>query len=168
MPKTKTSRVLPQDDGTALVELTQDKWAIIDIEDAEEIGKRKWHYSHGYTTGYACRSDGKQMHRIILGLDSQVDHINRNGLDNRRSNLRPCTNTINKLNERTRKDNTSGDSGIHLRPWGKWQARIAVGNKRYSLGHFDSYGDAKFCMDSMRKIIADILAEINKLPPTTE
>ncbi|GAH20073.1 unnamed protein product, partial [marine sediment metagenome] len=43
---------------------------------------------------------------------SQIDHINRDGLDNRKCNLRPCTNSQNQKNSKLRKDNKSGLRGV--------------------------------------------------------
>lgn len=76
-------------------------FALVDEEDAERVGALRWHGSASRHTVYAVRAergtDGKQhrlaMHRFVLGIgpsDMHVDHINQNGLDNRKSNIRVC------------------------------------------------------------------------------
>lgn len=82
-------------------------YALIDAKDRELVQKYKWYLKPD--PGYAhltTRRDGKSytllMHRLIMGLDKgdrrQVDHINRNRLDNRRENLRICTPAENGQN----------------------------------------------------------------------
>lgn len=84
------------------IKLTQNKVAIIDDEDFEEISKFKWFFNEGRNgIGYAVRKvrDGKKhikvyMHSTIINtsIELHTDHINCNTLDNRKSNLRTCTN----------------------------------------------------------------------------
>lgn len=79
------------------------------------------------------------MHRAILGCDPalQIDHINGNGLDNRRCNLRFATASENARNRKVRADSASGIKGVRIHPQtGKWNAHIAVHGKRRSLGCF--------------------------------
>jgi len=73
------------------IRLTQGKYAIVDPEDYERLNKYKWHVNKGTNTYYACRNFrigkkriGIKMHREIINLPNHldVDHINRNGLDN--------------------------------------------------------------------------------------
>src|SRR6186997_2284150 len=102
------------------IPLTQGRVAIVDDEDYEGLIKNKWWFrdvKSEHRKGYACRSvrvGGKKMivmmHRQIMGLgwdtSIQVDHIDGNGLDNRRSNLRKCNNSQNHMNQRPVKNNT--------------------------------------------------------------
>lgn len=71
----------------------------------------------------------------------QLDHIDRNRQNNKIENLRAATNTTNQHNASTRKDNTSGCTGVHKKN-GKWQARIASFGKRIHLGVFELKQDA--------------------------
>jgi len=71
----------------------------------------------------------------------QVDHINRNPLDNRRSNLRICTPAENYRNRSTNSNNTSGTTGVTMNQ-GKWVAVIGVGGKNKYLGTFKNIKDA--------------------------
>lgn len=130
----------------ALVELTKNQFALIDEQDYEWLSQYNWYYS---STGYACRDqriDGKKycilMHRFItdaqLGFD--VDHINRNKLDNRRSNLRIVSRQENMRNlVKQKKKCSSSYIGVSLaKQLGKWESSITVNNKRKILGYFSS------------------------------
>ncbi len=80
------------------------------------------------------------MHRFILGLeigDKRItDHVNGNGLDNRRKNLRRVTVQQNNSNRvRLRCDNTSGCTGV-VRHQGRWRVQICVNGKCYHVGCF--------------------------------
>lgn len=98
-----------------LIELTQGQKAIVDDDDYGRLSKSKWYAEKKYNNFYARRGlDDVLMHRIILKLtDSKlkVDHINHNGLDNRKENLRVCTQRQNMCNKKKEKDNKSGYKG---------------------------------------------------------
>lgn len=86
-----------------------------------------------------------EMHRWIMQPKNgeYVDHISGDTLDNRRSNLRICTNAANLRNARIRTDNKSGYKGVHLvKRTGKYVAYIKVNYKRIHLGSFDKMQDA--------------------------
>jgi hypothetical protein len=90
------------------------------------------------------------MHRLVLcfyGIRrfKMPDHINKDGLDNRISNLRKCTPAQNQANTKLRTDNTSGYRGIRRRKDnGKWEAVIQVNNKAIFLGsHYSAKKAAK-------------------------
>ena len=112
---------------------------LVDDEDFVEVSVHKWFVSRGYAVrnkGYGVQS---RMHREIMNApkELQVDHINHNRLDNRKQNLRLCTNAENAHNSRTRKDNTSGFKGVcwHKQER-KWYAYIRVDGRGKSLGLF--------------------------------
>jgi len=107
--------------------------AIVDDCDYDELSKFRWteHKSSAYKTSYATRSvkiDGKKkriwMHRIINNTPDgfQTDHINHNGLDNRRSNLKTVTASQNCENRRIRSDSGTGIKNI---------SKIIKRNKEY-------------------------------------
>lgn len=78
---------------------------------------------------------------IMPGEGLQVDHINNNALDNRRSNLRACTRKENARNRKVRSDNTVGATGVYRRV-NKWEAIIGFEGRLISLGRFENIADA--------------------------
>jgi len=139
------------------IPLTQGKFALVDDADYEWINQLCWHALQpgSRRTFYATRTvrmgKGKRkrewMHRLILGLQPndkrQCDHIDGNGLNNVRSNLRPCTNQQNHQSQRKWKAGTSKYKGVWWRSdVHKWQSYIRVNLKLIYLGYFDSEADA--------------------------
>ncbi len=133
------------------IPLTQGKVALVDDADYEWLSQWRWHYSPDGCTGYARRTKSRQerdkptiprMHRIILSApsDMEVDHINGDGLDNRRCNLRLCTKTENRRNKRKQKGNySSSHKGVRWSPERhKWKAQIQVDHKQHVLGCFNT------------------------------
>ena len=130
------------------------KFAIVDDADYEWLNQFKWSCVRSKSgTYYAVRnntSNNKEgqnilMHREILGLSHKdgkiTDHIDRNGLNNQRSNLRTCTATQNQQNQRPRqaKGESSKFKGVFWRKAREvWVAQIKVNKKRRFLGYFDS------------------------------
>jgi hypothetical protein len=121
------------------IELTRGQYTILDIDDYNRLSGYKWcavaTLNGRYYAKRNIRIDGKQkaalLHRTIMGLTwgdgKEVDHINRNPLDNRKINLRLCTRTQNQENKDLSKNNTSGYRGVH---WNK-SARCWIGQIRY-------------------------------------
>lgn len=93
-------------------------------------------YAYAYVRG-SGRANHKTitMHRLIMGFPDgkRIDHKNRNKLDNRRSNLRICTNSQNLGNSVGYSKKTKY-KGLELLPSGKWRARINIGKKSIHLG----------------------------------
>lgn len=136
-----------------LIPLTQGQFAKVDDDDFERISKFKWCSSFEVYRFYAVRGgwvDGKtvaiRMHRVIMNAKrgQYVDHINHDGLDNRRTNLRICTNGENMRNRSgPQKNSTSGILGVRWRKdRSKWESRMCVNGKNMSLGHFENKHDA--------------------------
>ena len=135
------------------IPLTQGKFAIVDEIDFASLSKHKWYYHKGYAVR-KIKQDGKQrtiyMHRVILkppvGLES--DHLNGNGCDNRRCNLRSCTHSQNLRNSRKpahRRGNTCSSKykGVTWhKQAGKWQAQIGGSSDKPYLGMFDHEKEA--------------------------
>lgn len=129
------------------IELTRGKYAQIDNEDYEYLSQFKW-YAEKKKCGryYARRSiitkgvkKGAWMHREIMGppREMSIDHINGDGLDNRRENLRTCTHQQNMCNRKSRKDSTSKYLGVSWEKSKKrWRAGIAANGKNKKLGRF--------------------------------
>lgn len=123
---------------------------LVDPEDVEMLSNYEWSASKQGRKVYAfCRVGDKivYMHRMLLGLDIgnelMVDHINGCTLDNRRSNLRAVTSLENSWHVVNAKANKYGFKGVtYNRVSGRYQARIRVGDRRVSLGYFDTAEDA--------------------------
>lgn len=118
-----------------------------DIEDYSLIKNYCWN-EHVKTNGYhaleAWSSELQQTVRMteVLGC-KQYDHINRNPLDNRRSNLRKSTQAYNTRNKSRQKNNSSGVSGVGwMKRLQKWRARITYNEKPIYIGIFDNKEDA--------------------------
>jgi hypothetical protein len=132
--------------------LTQNKVALVDDDDYLTLSSNKWYAQKGPNTFYALRGkDDKLMHRVIMDLSDpklKVDRINHNGLDNRRENLRVCTQRQNMCNKKKEKDNKSGYKGAY---WDKkanrWRANISVNNKTIYLGLFNDLIEAARAYD---------------------
>lgn len=151
-----------------LIPLTQNKFAIIDDDDYPLISKYKWHVAKSHVPNiYYARTtiyqNGKSktllMHRLISG-DRYVDHVNRNGLDNRKINLRTCTISENMANRRKFQNKSSMMKGV--RPIGKfYEARITKGKKTYQLGNFLTEKDAALAYDRMAEELFGEFAVLN-------
>jgi len=128
--------------ATKIIPLTQGKFAIVDAEDYNWLSRHKWCAAKSRDTFYAHRgSKGRliSMHRAIMRAPKGLicDHRNHNGLDNRKSNLRLCTNAQNQYNKSPKKDCSSRYKGVILRKDCKrWRAKIGLKRKRIHLGEF--------------------------------
>jgi hypothetical protein len=106
------------------------------------IDSKGYAYRHNYING---KDKPIRMHRQITGAKSgiDVDHINRDRLDNRNANLRLCSRSQNLWNTKKKASNKSGFKGVDYRPSrGVFRSRIRVGTIRMNLGHFKSAEDA--------------------------
>jgi hypothetical protein len=150
------------------VPLTKGAVALIDERDTERVLARKWYCREVEGLRYAVTKNYPgprlQMHRFILNAQPGecVDHINHNGLDNRRSNIRICTFAQNLWNQRPQQDSTSPFRGVHLcKITGRWRATIRVNGKRQHLGYYDSPGIAAMVYDEMAKRLYGEFACLN-------
>ena len=110
-----------------------------------------------YPNIHIAKSGSMMMHQFIMmtkkGQD--VDHINHDGLDNRRENLRICTRSENVCNKRPRGDSRSGYKGVYVRPnGGKFEAYIRKPNspkRKISLGWYETAEEAARVYDKAAK-----------------
>lgn len=120
---------------------------LIDADDLETVSKYQWHIEHSRKNlRYAQATIGNstiRIHRLILHTTLQIDHINHNGLDNRKSNLRVCINQENNFNKLHKRNPKSGYTGIRYNEKTKsYYVRIMVNRKEISLGHYKILEDA--------------------------
>ena len=151
-------RPIRVDGDVAYVTLTKGYDAIIDAGDVPLVEDRLWRAHVVYRNGgriahvYAMCSDystGKlrplYLHRLIAGTPEgfNTDHIDGDGLNNRRANLRDATAGQNACNRRANFNNTSGVKGVCWHKLkSKWNARIMLSGKSHFLGAFDTVEDA--------------------------
>lgn len=129
------------------IPLSRGLLAVVDDADYERvIAAAPWSASVKPGTAYALRGvrrpDGRwttiRLHNFLTGWPF-VDHINGNGLDNRRCNLRPADKTTNGQNRTRTCANTSGYKGVTWHKQGrKWAAQLQATGRRIHLGLFDS------------------------------
>lgn len=142
------------------IELTKGYQAIVDDEDYEKVSQYKWHIAKGKKL-YATRSLSKNIRgrKALQNMAAFIievppgfvpDHINANGLDNRKCNLRVATISQNIVSRR-RMDRERGYSsrfrGVTLQYGKKWIAAIKVNGKRKHLGVFPCQICAAFSYD---------------------
>ena len=131
----------------AEIPLSRGLVAIVDDEDAEWLSNWRWYSRPSSHATYAARTvkrnDGTSqsiyMHRLILDCPSglYVDHINRDCLDNRRSNLRICTASQNGMNKRGKEGSVTGVKGVFFdKGRGKYFAAIRMNGRTRRLGTF--------------------------------
>lgn len=141
------------------IQLTQGKVSLVDDADYEWLNQWKWCAQHDHNNWYAKRAypaDGGQrtirMHSLILGTPKgqQTDHINSDGLDNRRCNLRICTTVQNQQNQRVQsQQKTSAFKGLSWhKKTKKWRTQIVVSGKQIHLGLFTSEIEAARAYDT--------------------
>lgn len=124
---------------------------LIDDEDAELVSRFKWWISpQGYVltsiqAGDRANRTTKSMHRLVLNdpPSQAIDHINRNKLDNRKCNLRACTDSENNRNKGKRRGCSSRHRGVSWnKRKGAWQVVIRVNGRLEWGGWFDSEDEA--------------------------
>jgi hypothetical protein len=128
----------------------------IDKSDLPVIRSRRWRVAHREGRSYVVAGGGKRgavvsLHRAILNPPPgvPVDHINGDGLDNRRSNLRACSTAENVRNSRKYAAHraTSKFKGVCL-DRGKYRAQIALPGRKLNLGRFASEEEAARAYDA--------------------
>jgi len=122
---------------------------VIDLEDVAKVKGVSWRRLN--QDGYACAGhQNLRLHRLLLDAPPglQVDHIDGDPTNNRRSNLRLCTHAENGKNQRRPSTNSSGFKGVSWHKRDKrWYARIMINRKNKHLGCFDTPEDAKAAYD---------------------
>ena len=128
---------------------------LIDDEDIALVQQYKWWFTpQGYACTYIKRPNGTRrtigMHRIILGDPSTpaIDHINRIKTDNRRCNLKPCSDAENGRNIARK------GGGVSMRG-NRWQVVIRINHRLKWLGVFDT-------KDQAQRVASETFEEIDR------
>lgn len=148
------------------IQLSQGLVAQVDDEDFESLNQHKW-YAHKAKSGpyYAIRTvyfDGKsivlRMHQVVSG-QTRPDHSDGNGLNNRRSNLRPATRSQNNANK---KSNGSNYKGVYKpKDWNKYRVQMSVKGKKIYLGGFEDEVEAAKAYDKAAVLYFGEFANLN-------
>jgi hypothetical protein len=134
--------------------------ALVDDEDYERVNKLKWYAEKRRNTFYAraynpITRKPIRMHRFILNPknNERIDHINNNGLDGRRCNMRIATNAQNLMNVAKRLNGSSSKyKGVYwYKRYNKWGSHIGVDGKTIHLGFFINEIDAAHAYDNAAK-----------------
>lgn len=150
------------------IELSRGKYAIVDPEYVELLNKFNWSLSYNRAGNeYAITNMNGirvKMHRFIMGVTDPsilVDHKNRNGLDNRKHNLRLCDKLKNAANSKPI-NKTSAYKGVSFDNYSKkWVARIKFEGKQLNLGRYDDEEDAARAYDAKAKEVFGEFAYLN-------
>lgn len=152
--------------------------ALIDDEDYDLVSAYQWYATtseRGHTqyaiTRYGYGRGGwktLRMHALVMGTDPEgreIDHRNRDGLDNRRTNLRWATKAQRRWNQGVRRDSQSGFKGVHLLRGRYWTATIRQFGKQLHLGYFPDAESAARAYDQKARELHGEFAYQN-FPPT--
>ena len=123
---------------------------LIDTEDLPKIKYHKWRFSHQHVVTGCGAGHIRECSHVILQIpkekdDTIVDHINGDAFDNRKQNLRICSQQENLLNKSSMITDTSGFIGISFESQrNKYSAEIRKGYVRCHLGRFDTLKEAVY------------------------
>lgn len=159
------------------IKLTQGQFALVDDRDYEWLSQWKWYARKTYSSFYAARmasvkeNIGKKMihmHREILGISNLPniipDHIDNNGLNNQRHNLRIAGFSENMANRRSFKNSTSKYLGVSwYKESKKWRTTIQKNKKFKHIGLFNNETDAALAYNNAALKIHGQFAKLNKL-----
>jgi hypothetical protein len=131
-----------------LIQLTQGKVAIVNDDDFERLNKFRWYFCKRYAVRDVIVNGKKEtiyMHRLVTEApdDLEVDHINGDGIDNRKENLRLCTHAENSRNRGRAKHNTSGHKGVWFsKQSNRFIAETRLNGKKIHVGSFKTAEEA--------------------------
>jgi hypothetical protein len=169
-PQREEGRTVLEDKMTKEIYLTKGMVTLVDDEDYIILSKFNWQALKHGGIWYAVRSRCRiYMHREIMKTPSNMvtDHINHDGLDNRRCNLRICTQTQNQYNREKHLRNTSGYKGV---TWDKsnhkWRAQIRHDGVYLSIGYFRSVTEAALAYNNAAIKYHGEFAKLNELSIT--
>lgn len=148
------------------IPLTGGGYAIVDDDDFARVSAYRWRAQKGKRGClYAVSARAKLMHRLIMDpkVGSFVDHINGDGLDNRRANLRVCTHAQNMANQRKREGTMSRFKGVYITGSGKYGASIESAGKTVHLGTFAEEERAARQYDRAARVFFGNFARTNEM-----
>ena len=137
------------DDCTVCCDLPTGQFFLIDAADYPEVSKHRWSIEDSGYVHTMVKGKHVRLHNFLIGkVDGVIDHINCIRYDNRRANLRLCSNKENVRNQRRCVRNTTGFKGVSFdKRRGKFTAGITVDGKRHFLGYYADPADAARAYD---------------------
>jgi len=152
--------------GTSLIHLNNGGYVLVDAADYVSLSRFRWSKKLARSTTYAFRWNGQRwarMHREIMRPpdNMDVDHINHDGLDNRRENLRICTQAQNVMHSRKSRGRNRF-KGV-WRHGKNWCAVIVANKKIYRLGSFQKEEDAAAAYNAAAIRLHGEFAVLNEL-----
>ena len=158
------SYVIPPE-GASIIPLTKGKYALVDEEDYERVNQYNWFV---HINQYAStRLESKQilLHRFIMDAKKGefVDHINFNGLDNRKINLRICSKAENQTHQRPSKNKfKTAFKGVYwIKSKNKWRVEVSKMGIRYYMGYYYDEIEAARAYDKKAKELFSEFAYLN-------
>jgi hypothetical protein len=159
------------DKGMKKIKLTQNKYALVDDKDFDYLNQFKWcfHDNYAVRSQYNKKSKTEKqilMHRIILKTPKNkiTDHIDGNGLNNQRKNLRICTQSGNRINSKISSHNTTGFKGVRwCEDHKKYRSYLTLNKKVYHLEHFLTKEKAAKEYNKAAKKYHSKFARLNKI-----
>lgn len=148
------------------------KFALVDDDDFVWLRKRQWSLDpNGYVFTTLYTKQGKPvnfpMHRVILKTPARMlsDHIDHNGLNNQKNNLRVVTNSQNQMNRKSNKCTSSKFKGVSWHNRDKiWRAQIKINGKYSYIGTFKSEVGAAKAYNARAIELFGEFAHLNKIP----
>jgi len=154
--------------GARAIPLNQGRYTIVDADDYEELSRYNWcavkegRTWYAYTLTIDCKP--LPMHRVITNAPKGlvVDHKNHNGLNNRKPNLRLCTQRQNQRNRRPKRGSSSQYKGVSWhKEKKKFRAAIFYNGKNIHLGYFKDEVEAAKAYDKKAKELFGEFAYLN-------
>jgi hypothetical protein len=154
-----------------------EKIVLIDDEDYERANLYTWHLGYDFKTnnfyvlsqekGIIKKQKTIRLHRFIMNCPNNkiIDHINRNGLDNRKQNLRICTASENRMNSiKPSHGKTSKYKGVGFYPnLNKYSCRIRINYKLKHIGYFETEKEAALKYNEMAIFYHGKFAKLNEV-----
>ena len=141
---------------------------LVDRDDLEMLSHWAWSLDgRGYVQASITAGSRKttvRLHRLLVLPDPnvEVDHINGDRLDNRRSNLRPCSHAGNQRNRTRQSNNRSGYKGVCWHgQHRKWHAQLNYHGRTLHLGYFDRPSEAAHAYDQRARELHGDFARLN-------
>lgn len=164
----RVSRIRIEGD-VAFVELTRGKEAMVDLCDVVLVQGHAWYAWKDFKkrggTWYAIAGKGLRMHCLIMGFVEgyEIDHKDRDGLNNTRRNLRRATQSQNLMNQAKRLGKSKHKGVSEEVKTGKWRARIQIKGSTLYLGLYGTEEGAAAAYNEAAKLYFDEYARLNEI-----